>query len=74
MRRYPIVRQEKKAVYQGIQERSCGAGTRQNYSIFQAAQSLGINGNMLARWRREYGDRERNAFPGTGHQPGETLS
>jgi len=48
--------------------------TRQNYSIFQAAQSLGINGNMLARWRREYGDRERNAFPGTGHQPGETLS
>jgi transposase len=45
--------------------------TRQDYTVSQAAHSLGINGNMLARWRREYGAREQNAFPGTGHQPGE---
>jgi transposase len=44
---------------------------KQNYTINQAASSLGINNNMLARWRREYLAREKNAFPGTGHQPSE---
>ena len=43
--------------------------TRQQYTITQAASSLGINSAMLARWRREYQTREQNAFPGTGHQP-----
>jgi transposase len=42
--------------------------TKQNYTIVQAAKSLGINGNMLARWRREYLAKEKQAFPGTGHQ------
>jgi transposase len=45
--------------------------TRQNYTVRQAASSLGINGNMLGRWRQEYLAREQNAFPGTGHQPAE---
>ena len=44
---------------------------KQNYTINQAASSLGINNNMLARWRREYLAREKDAFPGTGHQPSE---
>jgi len=42
--------------------------TKQNYTISQAAKSLDISGNILARWRREYRDREAQAFPGTGHQ------
>jgi transposase len=45
--------------------------TKQNYTIAQAAKSLDIGGNMLARWRREYLAKEKQAFPGTGHQPAE---
>ena len=43
--------------------------TKQQYTITQATRNLGINSNMLARWRREYQTREQNAFPGTGRQP-----
>ena len=46
--------------------------TKQNYTIAQAAKSLGIHGNILARWRREYLAKEKQAFPGTGHQASET--
>jgi transposase len=46
--------------------------TKQNYTITQAAKSLDINGNILARWRREYLTQEKQAFPGTGHQSSET--
>ena len=41
---------------------------KQNYSVTEAASSLGINRNTLDRWRREYRTREENAFPGTGHE------
>ena len=46
--------------------------TREDYTVTQAAQSLGISRSMLDRWRREYRSREKDAFPGTGHQAGET--
>ena len=46
--------------------------TKQQYTVSEAAYSLGINSNMLARWRREYLARQKNAFPGTGHQSPET--
>ena len=46
--------------------------TQQNYTITQAAKSLGIHGNILARWRREYLAQEKQAFPGTGHQSSAT--
>lgn len=45
--------------------------TQQNYTIAQAAKSLDISSNMLARWRREYLSQEKQAFPGTGHQSAE---
>jgi len=45
--------------------------TRENYTVAQAAQSLGISRSMLDRWRREYRVREQDAFPGTGHQAAE---
>jgi transposase len=44
--------------------------TREDYTVTQAAQSLGISRSMLDRWRREYRRRE-GAFPGTGHQAAE---
>ena len=44
---------------------------KQGYSTAQAVSSLGINRNMLDRWRREYRAHEAQAFPGTGHQSSE---
>jgi transposase len=38
--------------------------TRENYTVAQAASSLGISRSMLDRWRREYRLRERDA---SGH-------
>jgi len=43
----------------------------QNYSVTDAARSLGISRNMLDRWRREYRAGEGKAFPGAGHESGE---
>ena len=54
---------------QEFKQEAVGLVTKQQYTIVQAARSLGINSNMLARWRREYQAREQNAFPGIGHQP-----
>ncbi len=45
--------------------------TREDYTVAQAASSLGVSRSMLDRWRREYRAREKDAFPGTGHQAGE---
>ncbi|MEJ2048171.1 MAG: transposase [Dehalococcoidia bacterium] len=43
----------------------------EKYTVTEAARSLGISRGMLDRWRREYGAKEKDAFPGTGHQSGE---
>ena len=45
--------------------------TRQGYTLAQAAKSLDVNRNVLGRWRREYLGKEKDAFPGSGHQSGE---
>ena len=42
--------------------------TLHDYNLAEAANNLGINCNMLGRWRREYKAQQQNAFPGTGHQ------
>jgi len=42
--------------------------TRENYTVAQAARSLGISRSMLDRWRRQYRECGQGAFPGTGHQ------
>lgn len=33
----------------------------------QVAAELGINSNMLGRWKREYQEHEEKAFPGNGN-------
>ena len=38
----------------------------QGIPAFQAARDLGINGNMLRRWIREYEAASEGAFPGRG--------
>lgn len=41
--------------------------THQGYSFSQAASRLGINTNMLRRWKRKLEEQGNNAFPGKGH-------
>ena len=39
--------------------------TEQGYTIAEAARNLGINANMLGRWKREFGG-DAEAFLGNG--------
>ena len=36
-------------------------------SITEVASNLGIHPNILARWRKEYLNDNKHAFPGKGH-------
>ena len=40
--------------------------TQQGYSVSQAAESLGISGNSLRKWREKFEDHGQQAFPGKG--------
>jgi len=40
--------------------------TEHHYGVAEAARNLGINTNMLRRWKREIADNANGAFPGKG--------
>jgi transposase len=41
--------------------------TGQDITISQASRDLGINPNLLGRWKREFQGDASQAFPGKGH-------
>ena len=41
--------------------------TKSNMTIAQASRDLGINPNVLTRWKKEFTDNNSQAFPGSGH-------
>jgi transposase len=41
--------------------------TEQGYGVAETARNLGINTNMLGRWKRELTMQQQAAFPGNGH-------
>jgi transposase len=41
--------------------------TGSNMSAAQAGRDLGINPNLLTRWKKEFQSDSSQAFPGTGH-------
>ena len=43
-------------------------------SIAQAARDLGLNDNMVSRWKKEAKQNGQRAFPGQGHPQDEELS
>ncbi|TDJ67452.1 MAG: transposase [Proteobacteria bacterium] len=43
----------------------------QGYSCAAAGRSLGINGNMIGRWKRELEGNAAEAFPGKGKRTAE---
>ena len=40
--------------------------TEHGYGVGEAARNLGLNANMLQRWKRELAARENGGFPGKG--------
>lgn len=42
--------------------------TEQGDTLVGAAKNLGINRDMLRRWKRELAQNSGSAFPGKGHQ------
>ncbi len=42
--------------------------TEQDYAIAEAARNLGLNGNMLGRWKRQLATEGEVAFPGKGRR------
>jgi transposase len=51
--------------------------TEGGLSIAQAARDLGLDDNMVSRWKKEAAQAEQNgqrAFPGQGHPQDEELS
>jgi transposase len=40
--------------------------TEHHYGVAETARNLGINTNMLRRWKRELADCDNGAFPGKG--------
>jgi transposase len=43
--------------------------TEQNYSLREAARSLGVSEKQLRKWKRSLEDRGQQAFPGNGNLP-----
>ena len=41
--------------------------TEQGYGVAETARHLGINTNMLGRWKHEVEAKQHTAFPGNGH-------
>jgi len=41
--------------------------TRSNMTVAQASRDLGINPNVLTRWKKEFANDNSQAFPGSGH-------
>jgi transposase len=48
--------------------------TEQGLSIAQAARDLGLNDNVLARWKKELTQQGEQAFPGTGRTQEDELA
>lgn len=41
--------------------------TESNMTVAKASRDLGINPNVLARWKKEFTNNNSQAFPGSGH-------
>ena len=48
--------------------------TEKGLSVAQAARDLGLNENMLGRWKKEFEKQGAKAFPGQGHPHDEELA
>jgi transposase len=58
---------EKRKVYSAeFKQEAVRLITEQRYGVAETARNLGINVNMLRRWKQEYTANAHTAFPGNG--------
>jgi transposase len=58
---------EKRKVYSAeFKQEAVRLITDQHYGVAETARNLGINVNMLRRWKQEYTANVHTAFPGNG--------
>jgi transposase len=58
---------EKRKVYTAeFKQEAVHLITEQRYGVAETARNLGVNVNMLRRWKQEYTTNVAAAFPGTG--------
>jgi transposase len=61
---------EKRKVYSAeFKQEAVRLITEQRYGVAETARNLGVNVNMLRRWKQEYTAHTQAAFPGNGHLP-----
>jgi len=61
-------RPERRQYTAAFKRDAVGLVTTQGYTVTAAARNLGINPNLLYRWKAEYSEVGDHAFPGQGHQ------
>jgi transposase len=60
---------EKRKVYSAeFKQEAVRLITEQRYGVAETARNLGINVNMLRRWKHEYTADVHTAFPGNGRR------
>jgi transposase len=58
---------EKRKVYSAeFKQEAVRLITEQRYGVAETARNLGVNVNMLRRWKQEYPTNAAPAFPGNG--------
>jgi transposase len=58
---------EKRKVYSAeFKQEAVRLITEQRYGVAETARNLGVNVNMLRRWKQEYTTNAATAFPGNG--------
>ena len=66
--------QQRRKYTEEFKREAVGFANQPGVTLKQVAEELGINANMLGRWRRELVSDGKVAFPGKGHARDEEMA
>ncbi len=65
------MKKERRTFSQEFKQEAVALVLDHGYSYAAAGRSLGINGNLVSRWKRQLEDEASEAFPGKGKRTAE---
>ena len=65
------MKKERRTFSQEFKQEAVALVLDHGYSYAAAGRSLGINGNLVSRWKRQVEDEASEAFPGKGKRTAE---
>jgi transposase len=65
------MKKERRTFSQEFKQEAVALVLDHGYSYAAAGRSLGINGNLVSRWKRQLEDEASEAFPGNGKRTAE---